>query len=119
MVGPPSSQVNRTLPVLRSSCARVGAARVASRRGAILRRMPFSNSAVLEISRGPPGNTPRRFFHPWAPCPSSVVVAPLVVFLFALPPGDPVDPLHWREAPLEPPPPRDRGGRAAVARPSP
>src|SRR5215510_936517 len=97
MVGPPSSQVNRTLPVLRSSCARVGAARVASRRGAILRRMPGFESDVLEIFPEPPRKTPRPFFHLWATWLSSVVVATLVGYLFVLSTGDPVDHLHWPE----------------------
>src|SRR5262247_2276856 len=110
-----SSQPNAA--VLR--CARVGAARVASQRGAILRRMPGLESDVLEIFPEPPRKTPRPFFHLWATWLSSVVVAALVGYLFVLSSGDPLDHLHWPEDSLERLASRDMEVRAAVARTSP
>jgi len=81
--------------------------------------MPGLESDVLSLPPEPPQFAPRSFFHLWATWLASVLVAALVVYLFVLTSGDPLDHLHWPEDSLERLASRDMEVRAAVARTSP
>jgi uncharacterized protein len=73
-------------------------------------------SDVLPISPDPAAAPPRPYFHPWATWLSTVLVALLVGYVFALTPSDPLDHLRWPEDSLERLAGRDMEMRAAMAR---
>jgi len=80
------------------------------------RRMPGLESDVLPLSPDPAAAPARPYFHPWATWLSTVLVALLVGYVFALTPSDPLDHLRWPEDSLERLAGRDMEMRAAMAR---
>jgi hypothetical protein len=73
-------------------------------------------SSVLSARSDPAAAPARPYFHPWTTWLSTVLVALLVGYVFALTPSDPLDHLRWPEDSLERLAGRDMEMRAAMAR---